>query len=67
MPGAFADLVLFDPATVLDRATTAEPHALAASIARVWVNGEAVYADGEASGALPGRVLRREAAPSPAR
>jgi N-acyl-D-amino-acid deacylase len=57
--GQFADLVLFDPATVADRATTREPHALSAGVERVWVNGVEVYAAGKASGATPGRVLRR--------
>jgi N-acyl-D-aspartate/D-glutamate deacylase len=52
VPGAFADLVLFDPATVIDRATT--------SIERVWVNGQPVFAGGAATGLKPGRVLRRE-------
>ncbi len=61
-PGAFADLVLFDPATVIDRATTREPHALAAGIERVWVNGTVVYEAGAATGRRPGRALRREAA-----
>jgi N-acyl-D-amino-acid deacylase len=60
VPGAFADLVLFDPATVLDRATTEDPHALSRGIERVWVNGELVFADGRVTGAHPGRVLRRE-------
>lgn len=60
-PGAYADIVLFDPATVIDRATTREPQAVATGIERVWVNGDVVYASGEASGARPGRVLRREA------
>ena len=59
-PGAYADLVLFDPGKVIDRATTSEPHALAAGIERVWVNGRAVFADGTASGLKPGRVLRRK-------
>ncbi len=58
-PGAFADLVLFDPATVLDRATSEDPHALSAGISKVWVNGELVYEDGRASGRRPGRALRR--------
>jgi len=61
-PGAFADLVLFDPATVMDRATTRDPHALSAGIARVWVNGAVVYEAGAATGRRPGRALRREAA-----
>ncbi|HEV8239238.1 MAG TPA: serine hydrolase [Thermoanaerobaculia bacterium] len=59
VPGAFADLVLFDPATVIDRATTSDPHALSAGIERVWVNGRPVYANGSATGLRPGRVLRR--------
>ncbi len=62
--GAYADLVLFDPATVTDRATTADPHALATGIERVWVNGQAVFAGGSATGAKPGRVLRREGCPA---
>ncbi len=64
VPGAFADLVLFDPATVADRATTDDPHALSTGIERVWVNGTVVYAGGKVSGARPGRVLRRSAAPA---
>ena len=66
-PGAYADLVLFDPGKVIDRATTSEPHALAAGIERVWVNGRAVFADGAASGLKPGRVLRRAGASRPER
>jgi len=58
--GAFADLVLFDPKTVTDRATTDDPAALSEGIARVWVNGAQVFGDGRATGAHPGRVLRRE-------
>ncbi|HEV8583030.1 MAG TPA: D-aminoacylase [Thermoanaerobaculia bacterium] len=57
--GAYADLVLFDPATVADRATPQEPHLPAAGIAGVWVNGVRVLDQGKATGALPGRVLRR--------
>ena len=59
-PGAPADLVLFDPGTVIDRSTTAEPHLTAAGIERVWVAGAVVYEDGAVTGALPGSVLRRE-------
>jgi len=62
-PGMAADLVLFDPETIIDRATTAEPHALADGIRSVWVGGQVVFADGHATPARPGRVLRR---PSPA-
>jgi N-acyl-D-amino-acid deacylase len=58
-PGWFADLVLFDAETVLDRATTDEPHATSVGIEMVWVNGRIVYEDGRPSGRRPGRVLRR--------
>jgi N-acyl-D-amino-acid deacylase len=61
VPGAYADLVLFDPATVIDRATTTDPHALATGIERVWVNGRPVFVNGTATGQRPGRVLRRAA------
>ena len=57
--GAPADLVLFDPATVMDRATTADPHLTSVGIERVWVAGVVVYEDGEATGARPGVVVRR--------
>lgn len=57
--GAYADLILFDPATIGDRATPEAPHQPSAGIAGVWVNGVQVYGDGKATGALPGRVLRR--------
>ena len=59
-PGAPADLVLFDPATVMDRSTTAEPHLTSAGIERAWVAGVVVYENGEITGALPGKVLRRK-------
>ena len=58
-PGMAADLVLFDPGTVAERATVAEPHAMSVGIHAVWVNGEIVYANGRAAGAFPGRGLRR--------
>ena len=60
-PGCYADLVLFDPATVNDEATVAEPHRVASGIARVWVNGVTVWRDGACTGEHPGRVLRRGA------
>ena len=59
-PGAFADLVLFDSETVLDRATTEEPHLTSTGIERVWVNGRLVYEGGRPSGRRPGNVLRRQ-------
>jgi N-acyl-D-amino-acid deacylase len=59
-PGMYADLVLFDPATVADRATTDEPHARSAGIEKVWVNGHLAYSDGRGSEQRPGHVLRRQ-------
>jgi N-acyl-D-amino-acid deacylase len=58
--GAFADLVLFDPAQVSDRATFDDPAEPAAGIHMVMVNGEIVRMDGTPSGARPGRVLARD-------
>ena len=58
-PGMFADLTLFDPNTVADRATPMDPHAVSVGIDRVWVNGTMVYAKGATTGAFPGRVIRR--------
>ena len=58
-PGMYADLVLFDPATVTDLATPAEPHALSRGVIGVWVNGRRVFDRGRPTGARPGRVLRR--------
>ena len=58
-PGQYADLVLFDPNLILDRATPANPHVLSTGIARTWVNGEVVYEDGRSTGRHPGKVIRR--------
>jgi N-acyl-D-amino-acid deacylase len=58
-PGAFADIVVFDAATVADRATFEAPKNPADGIDLVVVNGEIVYRDGQPTGARPGRVLRR--------
>jgi N-acyl-D-amino-acid deacylase len=57
-PGYFADLAIFDPLTIRDHATFAEPHQLATGMVHVFVNGVRVLADGEHTGALPGRVIR---------
>jgi N-acyl-D-aspartate/D-glutamate deacylase len=56
-PGMKADLVLFDPATVIDRSTFEEPRKLSEGIVWVAVNGQAVWEDGKPTGARPGRVL----------
>jgi N-acyl-D-amino-acid deacylase len=56
--GAFADVVVFDPHTVGDRATYDKPHQYAVGVRHVLVNGVPVLRDGEHTGATPGRVLR---------
>ena len=58
-PGMMADLVLFNPNTVRDRATTSEPFASSKGIHSVWVAGERVLHEGEVSKTFPGRVIRR--------
>jgi N-acyl-D-amino-acid deacylase len=58
LPGYFADVVVFDPATIKDNATFAEPHQYATGVEYVLVNGEVVVRDGEHTGAKPGRVVR---------
>ena len=58
--GSFADVVVFDPATVADRATFENPHQYPAGIRHVMLNGQWVLLDGERTDALPGRVLRAE-------
>ena len=55
--GMFADVVVFDPATVGDRATYAQPHQYAVGMKHVFVNGTRVLKDGEHTGATPGRAL----------
>jgi N-acyl-D-amino-acid deacylase len=58
-PGYFADLTIFDPATVIDRATFEDPIQPAAGILSVFVNGAAVWSHGRSTGRRPGRALRR--------
>jgi N-acyl-D-amino-acid deacylase len=56
-PGMFADVVVFDPATIADKATFEEPHQYAVGMRHVLVNGVPVLRDGEHTGATPGRAL----------
>jgi N-acyl-D-amino-acid deacylase len=58
-PGFAADLVLFDPETVADLSTWADPHRYATGVVHLLVNGEAVIRDGALTGNRPGRVLRK--------
>src|SRR5712691_3225580 len=60
-PGAYADVCVFDPDRVIDRATFEQPARPAAGIAHVLVNGTPVWQDGAHTGARPGRALRRQA------
>lgn len=57
-PGFYADLVLFDPATIQDHATYEQPKQYATGIIHVFVNGRQVIKDGQHTGATPGRVVR---------
>jgi len=61
--GAKADLVMFDAATIADRATALAPHLAPLGIAHVLVNGVAVVRDGKPTAARPGRALRRALLP----
>jgi N-acyl-D-amino-acid deacylase len=58
--GAWADIAVFDPATIIDRASFAAPTRPAAGIAHVFVNGRPVWQDGGPTGERPGRALRRQ-------
>ena len=56
--GNYADIVIFDPATVSDHATFAKPHQYATGVIHVFVNGQHVLKDGEHTGAKPGRFVK---------
>src|SRR5439155_22298879 len=64
-PGYYADIAVFDPATIQDHATFANPPRYANGMAHVFVNGVQVLKDGEHTGATPGRVVRGGASRSP--
>ena len=55
--GYFADVVVFDPKTIADKATYEAPHQYAVGMKHVFVNGVSVLKDGEHTGAKPGRAL----------
>ena len=57
-PGCYADVVVFDPATITDHATFDEPQRYATGVSHVIVNGVRVLANGEHTDTRPGRVVR---------
>jgi N-acyl-D-amino-acid deacylase len=57
-PGYYADIAVFDPATIRDNATFASPQRYATGMRHVFVNGVQVLRDGEHTGATPGRFVR---------
>ncbi|MGC8640434.1 MAG: N-acyl-D-amino-acid deacylase family protein [Isosphaeraceae bacterium] len=59
-PGQFADITIFDPATVKDRSTYLEPFQYSQGIITVLVNGQTVLEKGKLTGARPGRALRHQ-------
>ena len=57
-PGFYADVVVFNPATIIDHATFDKPHQYSTGVNHVFVNGVQVLKDGEHTNATPGRVVR---------
>ena len=58
-PGRYADLVLFDPETVIDNADIKDGKALSSGIMKVWVNGELVLENNKPTGIYPGVLIKR--------
>jgi N-acyl-D-aspartate/D-glutamate deacylase len=54
----YADVMLFDPNTIIDKATYEKPHQLSVGVKYVFVNGVAVVSDGKVTGAKPGKIVR---------
>ena len=61
--GFFADVTIFDPATIMDKATYTEPTQLSVGVKYVLVNGQLEYEDGKMTGVMAGKALRRNSAP----
>ncbi|MCB9319321.1 MAG: D-aminoacylase [Lewinellaceae bacterium] len=57
-PGNYADVVIFDPATIADHATFEKPHQYSTGVIDVWVNGKQVVSNGEHTGVTPGRFVK---------
>lgn len=60
-PGMYADVVVFDPATIAERSTYERPHQLSTGVREVFINGTEVVRDGRHTGAKPGRIVRGHA------
>ncbi|HYG17842.1 MAG TPA: amidohydrolase family protein, partial [Ohtaekwangia sp.] len=58
LPGYYADIAVFDPATIKDHATFEDPKQYATGMVHVFVNGIQVLKSGEHTGAKPGRAIR---------
>lgn len=56
-PGAYADLVLFNPDTIIDNATMSSPETLSTGVRKVWVNGVLAFEDGEPTLEYPGQII----------
>jgi len=63
--GFFGDITIFDPATILDKATYTEPAQLSTGVKYVFVNGQLEYEDGKMTGTMAEKALRRNGAPKP--
>ena len=59
--GMYADVVVFDPATIRENSTYERPHQLSTGVQQVFVNGVRVIRDGRHTGAKPGRIVRGSA------
>ena len=59
--GMYADVVVFDPATIQDHSTYERPHQLSSGIQQLFVNGVQVIRDSRHTGAMPGRIVRGSA------
>lgn len=57
-PGFYADITIFDPATIIDKATYAAPNQISEGVHYVFVNGQLEYENGDLTGAMAGRALR---------
>jgi dihydroorotase/N-acyl-D-amino-acid deacylase len=62
--GFFADIAIFDPATIIDKATYQQPTQLSQGVKYVFVNGQLEFEDGKMTGVMAGKALRRNAVPS---